>query len=135
MGNVQGIEGGVFMSTGSQQSSTDSLEMSPREGSRMCANRLPGLPNIRRSEPRLSPNVCRDARSRQSDPRASSSPEDTPPTLRNTSGGEQRGQSGPESQGTRLASGKYTESAVEAAEVRCDARALGPLALRLGGMP
>ena len=108
---MQGIEGGVFMSTGSL-----------REGSFTCADRLPG----RGAEPRLSPNVCRDARSRQSDPRASSSPEDTPPTLRNTSGGEQRGQSGPESQGTRLASGKYTESAVEAAEVRCDARALGP---------
>ena len=81
------------------------------------------------AEPRLSPKVCRDARSQQSDPRAFPSPEGTNPTLRNTSRGEQRGKSGPESQGTRLASGTYTESAVEAAEVRGDARALGHVTL------
>ena len=108
MGNAQGIEGGVFMSTGSL-----------REGSFTCADRLPG----RGAEPRLSPNVCRDARSQQSDP--SPSPEGTDPTLRNTSGEEQRKLSSPESQGTRLVSGTYTESAVEAAEVRGDARAQG----------
>ena len=85
----------------------------------MCiADRLPG----RGAEPRLSPNVCRDARSQQPSP----SPEGTDTTLRNTSGEEQRKLSSPESQGTRLVSGTYTESAVEAAaEVRGDARALG----------
>ena len=114
MGNAQGIEGGVFMSTGSL-----------REGSFTCADRLPG----RGAEPRLSPNVCRDAHSQQSDPRASPSSEGTNPTLRNTSGEEQRKLSSPEPQGTRLVSGTYTESAVEAAEVRGDARALGHVTL------
>ena len=90
-------------------------------------DRLPAWPLS--AEPRLSPKVCRDARSQQSDPRAFPSPEGTNPTLRNTSRGEQRGKSGPESQGTRLASGTYTESAVEAAEVRGDARALGHVTL------
>ena len=95
MGNAQGIEGGVFMSTG-------------RDGSFTCADR-------------------RDARNQQTDPRAPpASPEGT---LRNTSGEEQQKISSPEPQGTRLASGTYTESAVEAAEVRGDARALGRLTL------
>lgn len=119
MGNTQGIEGGVFMSTGSLQSSSsdDSLEKSRREGS---FKYVPAacLPTVHSAEPRLSPNVCRGARSQQSDPRASPSPEGTDPTLRNTSGAEQRGRSGPEPQGTRLASGTYTVSAVDAAEVR-----------------
>ena len=116
MGNTQGIEGGVFMSTGSLQSSSsdDSLEKSRREGS---FKYVPAacLPTVHSAEPRLSPNVCRGARSQQSDLRASPRPEGTDPTLR-----EQRGRSGPEPQGTRLASGTYTVSAVEAAEVRGD---------------
>ena len=118
MGNTQGVEGGVFMSTGSLQSnsSDDSLEKSRREGS---FKYVPAacLPTVHSAEPRLSPNVCRGARSQQSDPRASPRPEGTDP---NTSAGEQRGRSGPEPQGTRLASGTYTVSAVEAAEVRGD---------------
>ena len=128
------------MSTGSLQrsSSDDSLEKSRREGS---FKYVPAacLPTVHSAEPRLSPNVCRGARSQQSDPRASPSPEGTDSTLRNTSGAEQRGRSGPEPQGTRLASGTYTVSAVDAAEVRGDLaavmHALGHGACGLGWGP
>ena len=117
MGNAQGTEGGVFMSSGSLQSSShdsgDSLKEGSREGSSKCTARLLGVLMLVPGVPDSAP-VC--ARSQAADRTTGSN--GTKPALRKTSAEEERRRSGGDSQRSRLASGQYTESAVETAEVR-----------------